>query len=132
MRASQLSRRAVMKASIAVGVVGIALLYVKNALSSSGELNLMGYSGYPDLAAKVFPAFEKATGIKLNFSEQPNQDSMFAQAKLSRQTTAFDVVEPTLDRVASWASNGLVQGWDTSKLAMGNYIPGLADGKYPH
>src|SRR5439155_925507 len=122
------SRRAVLRASIA-GMVGVtAPFYVKNALSSSGEVNFLGWSGYPDLAAKVFPAFEKATGIKVNFSEQPDQDSMFAQAKLSLQTAALDVVEPTLNRVASWASNGLLQGWDASKLSMDSYIPGLADG----
>ena len=123
------SRRAVLKAGAAAVIVGLtAPLDVKNARASSGELNFMGWAGYPDLAAKVFPAFEKATGIKVNFREQPDQGSMFAQAKLSLQTAAFDVVEPTLNRVASWASNGLVQGWDTSKLAMDNYVPGLADG----
>jgi len=129
LRAAQLSRRSVLKAGLAAGAVGlVGPLYVKNAFSSSGEVNFMGWAGYPDLAAKVFPAFEKATGIKVNFNEQPDQDSMFAQAKLSLQTAAVDVVEPTLDRVAGWASNGLVQGWDTNKLAMDNYIPGLADG----
>jgi len=129
LRAAQLSRRSVLKASLAAGVVGLAgPLYVKNAFSSSGELTFMGWSGYPDMTAKVFPAFEKATGIHVNFNEQPDQDSMFAQAKLSLQTAAVDVVEPTLDRVAGWASNGLVQGWDTNKLALDNYIPGLADG----
>ncbi len=54
---------------------------------------------------------------------------MFAQAKLSLQTGAIDVCEPTVDRIGGWASNGLVQGWDTSKLALDNYLPGLADGQ---
>jgi spermidine/putrescine transport system substrate-binding protein len=45
------------------------------------------------------------------------------------QSRAFDVSEPTLNRTASWTTNGLIQSWDTSKLAMDNYIPGLADGK---
>jgi spermidine/putrescine transport system substrate-binding protein len=129
MHAAQLSRRAVLRAGIAAGAVGLsARLYVRNALSSSGELNFLGWSGFPDLKAKVFPAFEKATGIKVNFSEEPDQASMFAQAKLSLQTAAFDVVEPTLNRIPSWASDGLVQGWDTTRLSMDSYIPGLADG----
>jgi spermidine/putrescine transport system substrate-binding protein len=129
MRAAQLSRRTVLKAGLAAGAFGLAgPLYVKTAFSSSGEVNFMGWAGYPDLAAKVFPAFEKATGIKVNFTEQPDQDTFFAQAKLSLQTGAYDVVEPTLDRVAGWNTNGLVQGWDTSKLAMDNYVTGLADG----
>src|SRR5438067_5206439 len=129
LRAAQLSRRTVLKAGLAAGAVGlVGPLYVRNAFSSSGELNFMGWAGYPDLAAKVFPAFTKATGIKVNFTEQPDQDAFFAQAKLSLQTGAYDVVEPTGDRVAGWASNGLVQGWDTNKLAMDNYLPGVADG----
>jgi spermidine/putrescine transport system substrate-binding protein len=53
---------------------------------------------------------------------------MFAQARMSLQTSAFDVVEPTLNRVASWASNGLLQGWNTGRLSMASYIPGVADG----
>lgn len=128
-RAAALSRRTLLKSAAALGAVGLAgPLYTRNALSSSGEVNFMGWSGYPGLAEKVFPAFTAATGIKVNFTEQPSQDDMFAQAKLSLQTGAYDMVEPTVDRVAGWASNGLVQGWDTNKLAMDNYAPGLADG----
>jgi spermidine/putrescine transport system substrate-binding protein len=124
-----MTRRTVLRASAAAGAVALtAPMIVRNAFSSSGEINFMGWSGYPDLAAKVFPAFEKATGIKVNFIEQPDQDSMFAQAKLSLQTGALDVVEPTLDRAAGWYTNGLIQGWDTSKLSMDSYVSGLADG----
>ena len=39
------------------------------------------------------------------------------------------ITEPTVERVGAWNSNGLVQAWDTSKLAMDNYLPGVADGK---
>jgi spermidine/putrescine transport system substrate-binding protein len=122
-------RRTFLKGSAAgLGILAAPALISRSALASSGEVNFMGWAGYPDLAAKVFPAFEKATGIKVNFTEQPDQDTFFAQAKLSLQTAAFDVSEPTLDRAAGWNSNGLLQGWDTSKLVMDNYIPGLADG----
>jgi spermidine/putrescine transport system substrate-binding protein len=128
-RAAALSRRNLLKSAAALGAVGLAgPLYSKQALSSSGELNFMGWAGYPGLAEKVFPAFEKVTGIKINFTEQPGQDDMFAQAKLSLQTGAYDVVEPTVDRVAGWASNGLVQPWDTNKVPLDAYLPGLADG----
>ena len=80
------TRRTALKAGAAASAIALASpAIVRSAFSSSGELNFMGWSGYPDLAAKVFPAFEKATGIKVNFLEQPDQDSMFAQAKLSLQ-----------------------------------------------
>jgi spermidine/putrescine transport system substrate-binding protein len=127
---NSVSRRSFLKGSAAVGIGAFAApaIISSGALASSGELNFMGWAGYPDFATKVFPAFEKATGIKVNFIEQPDQDAMFAQAKLSLQTGALDVVEPTVDRIGGWAANGLSQGWDLSKLSLDNYLPGLADG----
>ncbi|MBB4063962.1 extracellular solute-binding protein [Gellertiella hungarica] len=123
------NRRSFLKTSIAgAGLLAAPTIISSRALASSGELNFTGWSGYPGMAEKVFPAFTAATGIKVNFTEQPDQDTMFAQAKLSLQTATTDVIEPTLDRVAAWASNGLLQGWDEGKLAVGNYLPGLADG----
>ncbi len=111
-----------------IGLLAAPALISSKALASSGEVNFMGWAGYPGLTEKVFPAFEKSTGIKVNFNEQPDQDAMLAQGKLSLQTGAVDIVEPTVDRVGAWASNGLVQGWDTNKLSLDSYLPGLADG----
>lgn len=123
------NRRFFLKSSIAgAGLLAAPAIISSRALASSGELNFTGWSGYPGMAEKVFPAFTAATGIKVNFTEQPDQDTMFAQAKLSLETATTDVIEPTLDRVAAWTSNGLLQGWDESKLTVGNYLPGLADG----
>jgi spermidine/putrescine transport system substrate-binding protein len=89
-------------------------------------VNFMGWSGY-DFKAP-FADFTSATGIKVNMLDQPDQDSMFAQCKLSLQTGAVDVVEPTLDRVASWVSNGMVQGWDTNKLTLDSYEASFVTG----
>ncbi len=121
-------RRFLQGSAVGAGLLAAPALISRQALASSGELNFTGWAGYPAFTEKVLPAFEAATGIKVNFTEQPDQDTMFAQAKLSLQTAAIDVIEPTLDRVAGWNSNGLLQGWDTNKLAMDNYLPGLADG----
>lgn len=123
-RAAALSRRKILKAAAALGAVGlISPTFSRSAFSSSGEVNFMGWAGYDFKAA--FAAFTKATGIKVNFNEQPDQDAMFAQCKLALQTGAVDVVEPTVDRTSSWATNGLIQPWDASKLAMSNYIDGV-------
>ena len=76
LNAAMISRRSLLKASAALGAVGFASpLYVKNAFSSSGEVNFTGWAGYPALAEKVFPAFTAATGIKVNFTEQPDKDT---------------------------------------------------------
>ena len=128
---TSMSRRTFLKGTAAgVGILAAPAIISNKALASSGELNFMGWAGYPDLAAKVFPAFEKATGIKVNFNEQPDQDAMFAQAKLSLQTGAHRRLSSRRSTAsAAGPTNGLVQGWDLNKLSMDNYLPGLADGK---
>ena len=126
LNAATMSRRSLLKAS-ALSAVGLASpLFVKNAFSSSGELNYMGWAGYD--YKPFIEAFTAKTGIKVNFTEQPDNDTIFAQAKLSMQTGAFDVIEPTVDRTKSYVENGLVQPWDAAKIKLDNYLPGMADG----
>ena len=128
-KTTNVSRRGFLKTSVAgVGALAAPALIASKALASSGELNFMGWAGYPALAATVFPAFTAATGIKINMLEQPGQDEMYAQAKVAVQAGGIDMVEPTIDRVGAWNTNGLLGAWDESKLAMANYLPGLADG----
>ena len=123
------SRRTFLKGSAAgLGMLAAPAIISHKALASSGEVNFIGWAGYPKLAEVVFPAFEKATGIKVNFTELPDQDAMFAQAKVALEAGGIDVIEPTIDRWGGWNSNGLLQPLDESKLAMDNYLPGLADG----
>jgi spermidine/putrescine transport system substrate-binding protein len=129
LRAAQMSRRSLMKSAAALGAVGFASpLFVKNAFSSSGELNHMGWAGYDGYKIAI-EAFTKKTGIKVNLTEQPDNDTIFAQAKLAAQTGAFDSIEPTVDRVQSYVENDLVQPWDEAKATLGNYLPGMVDGK---
>ena len=127
---TSVGRRTFLKGTAALGLGAIAApaILPKGALASSGEINFMGWAGYPDLAAKAFPAFTAKTGIKVNFKEVPDQDTMQAEAKLALENSSIDVVEPTVDRIGGWASAGLVQGWDLSKVSLDNYLPGLADG----
>ncbi len=126
---ASVSRRSFLKTSAAgVGALAAPALISSKALASSGELNFTGWAGYPALAEKVLPAFTAATGITVNFTEQPDQDTMFAQGKVALQSGGIDMIEPTIDRVGAWASNGLLGAFDEAKLAMGNYLPGLADG----
>lgn len=126
---STLDRRTLLKGTaLGIGALAAPAIVSRKALASSGELNFTGWAGYPGLAETVFPAFEAATGIKVNFKELPDQDTMFAEAKVALEAGGIDVIEPTIDRVGAWDSNGLLGAFDESKLAMDNYLPGLADG----
>lgn len=126
---SAFSRRRFLQGSAAgAGILATPAIISSKALASSGEVNFTGWAGYPALAEKVFPAFTAATGITVNFKELPDQDTMYAEGKVALEAGGIDVIEPTIDRVGAWDSNGLLGAWDESKLAMDNYLPGLADG----
>ena len=77
LRAAMISRRSLLKASAALGAVGLASpLYVKNAFSSSGEINLLMWSDeFPD---PVIPNFEK-TG------HQGQSDAVLAERRADQQ-----------------------------------------------
>ena len=112
-------RRFLQGSAVGAGILAAPAIISSKALASSGEINFTGWAGYPALAEKVFPAFTAATGITVNFKELPDQDTMFAEGKVALDAGGIDVIEPTIDRVGAW---------DESKLAMDNYLPGLADG----
>ena len=87
----------------------------------------MGWAGYD--FTKEFDGFTKKTGIKVNFNEQPDNESIFAQSKLSLQTGTVDFCEPTVDRVQAFFENGIVQPWDMTKIDLDGYEPGLVTGQ---
>lgn len=123
------SRRRFLQGSAAgAGILAAPAIISSKALASSGELNFVGWAGYPAMTETVFPAFEAATGIKVIFKELPDQDTMFAEGKVALEAGGIDMLEPTIDRWGGWNSNGLLGAWDPAKLAMDNYLPGLADG----
>lgn len=129
MTKSTYNRRSFLKTSaVGVGAFAAPAIISSKALASSGELNFTGWAGYPVMLEKVLPTFTAATGITVNFTEQPDQDTMFAAGKVALEAGGIDMIEPTIDRWGGWNTNGLLQAWDPAKLAMDNYLPGLADG----
>ena len=70
---SAFSRRRFLQGSAAgAGILAAPAIISSKALASSGELNFTGWAGYPAMMEKVFPAFTAATGITVNFTEQPD------------------------------------------------------------
>ena len=114
-----LNRRTVLKAGAAAGAMTLAAPWImKGALAASGELNFLGWSGYDEFP-NVFKTFTDKTGIKVNFTGLGSQDEMLAQAKTGAATNgAFDICEPTIDRLGNWTDNGYVQPWDDKKAGV--------------
>src|SRR3954451_4051543 len=66
------ARRSLLKSgAVLAGAIAAPAIVSRSALSSSGEVNYMGWAGYD--FTKEFEAFTKKTGIKVNFNEQPDQ-----------------------------------------------------------
>lgn len=127
MRAAMMSRRAILKSAAALGAVGLAgPLYTRNALSSSGELNLLMWSDeFPD---PVIPNFEKATGIKVNqtpFSQNEEQINKLQ----ATGGEGFDLCQPTRDRAVQFKELGVLGPFDMNRVKnAGNLIPSMLEG----
>jgi spermidine/putrescine transport system substrate-binding protein len=127
LRAATISRRALMKSAVAAGAVGFAAPIVsKDALSSSGELNLLMWSDeFPD---PVIPDFEKASGIKVNqtpFSQNEEQINKLQ----ATGGEGFDLCQPTRDRAPQFQDLGVLAPYDMSKLTnTGNILPSMLEG----
>jgi spermidine/putrescine transport system substrate-binding protein len=127
MRAAYLSRRALLRSAAAAGAVGLAApLYSKNALSSSGELNLLMWSD--EFPGEVIPKFETASGIKVNqtpFSQNEEQINKLQ----ATGGEGFDLCQPTRDRAPQFKELGVLAPFDMNKVKnAGNLIPSMLEG----
>ncbi|NQW01630.1 MAG: ABC transporter substrate-binding protein, partial [Rhodospirillales bacterium] len=65
--AKSFTRRSVMKTAVATGAVAVASPWiVKDAFSSSGEINILMWSDY--LPEKFMTDFTASSGIKINYT----------------------------------------------------------------
>ena len=114
LKAAQLSRRTVMKAAAATGAMGFAApLLSQNALSSSGELNLLMWSD--EFPGDVIPNFEKASGIKVNqtpFSQNEEQINKLQ----ATGGEGFDLCQPTVNRAPQFKDIDVTAAYDMNKL----------------
>lgn len=124
---SELSRRNFLKASGGLTVSLASPAVVRAAPSSSGELNVMGWAGFPGYA-DVFALFSKQTGIKVNLIPQPDQTAMIVQSRRAVQGGGVDMVEPTIDMVAAFVEAGFLRPWDVSKIPLDHYEPAFVSG----
>ena len=78
-----LNRRTLLKGGAAVGAVSVfAPAYIKNARSSSGEINVMFWSD--ELPEDFLKAFTEKTGIKVNFTGIGSNEEILNKMKATK------------------------------------------------
>jgi len=123
-RAAQMSRRNLLKASLAAGAVGLTSpLYLKRAWSSSGEVSILMWSDeYPD---PVIPNFEKATGIKVNTTPFSQNEEQINKLQATGGE-GFDLCSPTMNRAPQYKDLAVLAPFDMNKVKnAGNIIPSM-------
>ena len=121
------NRRVVLKAGAAAGAIAVTgPAYIKNALSSSGELNLLMWSD--EFPNPVIPDFEAKTGIKINqtpFSQNEEQINKLQ----ATGGEGFDLCQPTRDRAPQFKDLGVLAPYDMNRVKnVGNLIPSMLEG----
>ena len=118
------SRRAFVKGATTVGIAAIAApAYVKNALSSSGEVDILMWSDY--LPPDFIEAFTAETGITVNYTGIGSNEEIINKMKATNGQ-GFDIVSPTNNRNLQWEPLELLQPIDMGKVAIDKVNPAMA------
>jgi spermidine/putrescine transport system substrate-binding protein len=118
-----LSRRFFLNGTVAAGTAAaLGPWYVKDALSSSGQLNILHWDD--ELPGEVIPDFEKKTGIRINktpFSQNEEQINKLQ----ATGGEGFDLCQPTTDRSPQFKELDLLQAFDQKKLQLDRLLPAM-------
>ncbi|WP_371170220.1 extracellular solute-binding protein [Aliiroseovarius sp. 2305UL8-7] len=121
---SNFSRRTVLKGATTAGAAALATpLYVKSALASSGEINILMWSDY--LPEKFLNEFQAASGIKVNYTGIGSNEEIINKMKATKGQ-GFDIVSPTNNRSLQWEPLELLQPFDMSKVPIDKVNPAMA------
>lgn len=118
----RLSRRNVLKTGVAAGVIASAPLYVKNAFSQSGELNIYMWSDY--LPQTLRDQFKEETGVTINFTGIGSNEELINKMKATKGRGA-DIVTPTNMRSPQWEPLELLQAFDLERVPTQNVNGGM-------
>lgn len=120
-----ISRRTFAKGAAVAGAATLAApAYVKNALSSSGEVNILMWSDY--LPPSFIEAFTAETGITVNYTGIGSNEEIINKMKAT-SGQGFDIVSPTNNRNLQWEPLGLLQPVDLNRVAIEAVNPAMAD-----
>lgn len=138
MAAKAFTRRTLLRTGAAAATVAAAgPWFVREARSSSGELNLINWAD--EIPADVITAFTKKTGIKVNTTPFSQNEEQINKLQATGGV-GFDLCQPTHDRLPQFQDLGILAAFDESKLAIDALLPAMAkisetwrwDGKLYH
>jgi spermidine/putrescine transport system substrate-binding protein len=108
------TRRDFIKTSVAAGVAAsVGPWFIKDALSSSGELKLFTWPDYSK--PEVIAAFEKATGIKVKVTNYSSNQECMNKLRAAR-ARGFDIAQPSLTEFKLHMEFELYRELDISKI----------------
>ncbi|WP_207484087.1 extracellular solute-binding protein [Arenibaculum pallidiluteum] len=123
--AKEFTRRTLLKATAVAGTAAaIGPWYVRDALSSSGQLNLLNWSD--ELPEPVIPDFVAKTGIKVNTTPFSQNEEQINKLQATGGE-GFDLCAPTRDRAPQFQELGLLAPFDTKKLKLDLLLPSMLE-----
>jgi spermidine/putrescine transport system substrate-binding protein len=118
--AHALTRRTLLKATVAGSVAAIGPWYVRDAFSQSGQLNWFTWEDYAP--KPLVEKFQKDTGIKLNVTFFSSNEEQLNKLRAARGE-GFDLATPSVAWVGAHIDAGNIQPFDEKKLpGMGRMI----------
>ena len=125
--ARRLSRRVMLRRTAALGTVAaIGPWLVKDALSSSGEINILNWAD--EVMDPVLPTFTEKTGIKVNSTPFSQNEEQINKLQAT-EGEGFDLCQPTRDRAVQFKDLGVLAPFDTNRLVNSkNLIPSMLEG----
>jgi len=123
--ARRFNRRMVLSYCAASGVLATGPFTVKNAFSSSGELNLLNWSD--EIPDPVIPNFTAATGISVNTTPFTQNEVQISKLQ-ETGGRGIDLCQPTRDRAPQFKDLGMLRAFDESKLTnLENLLPAMLE-----
>lgn len=118
------SRRGFLKSSAALSAAALGPWVIsRNALASSGELNILMWSDY--LPPSFLEAFTAKTGITVNYTGIGSNEEIINKMKATKGR-GVDICSPTNMRSPQWIDLGLLQAFDMSRIGtIGNVNPAM-------
>ncbi|WP_246329540.1 extracellular solute-binding protein [Chthonobacter rhizosphaerae] len=124
--AKDFTRRQLLQTTAAFGAVAAAGPWiVRDAFSSSGEINLLVWSD--ELPDPVIPEFTKKTGIKVNTTPFSQNEEQINKLQATGGD-GFDLCQPTRDRAPQFQELGILAPFDTNRISMDALLPAMLEG----